>query len=58
MKTIRSGFVNPCIVKVYRGIIIDNNNYKQYEELDHSQLQKLIERQKNIIKKDEKKYLY
>lgn len=58
MKTIRSGFVNPCIVKVYRGVIINNNNYKQYEELDQSELKKLIETQRKTVKKEEKKYLY
>jgi hypothetical protein len=47
METIRPGFVNPCIVKVYRGIIVDNNSYKKYEELNHSEVKKLIEKQKN-----------
>ena len=47
METIRPGVVNPCIVKVYRGIIVDNNSYKKYEELNHSEVKKLIEKQKN-----------
>jgi hypothetical protein len=57
MKTIRPGFVNPCIVKVYKGIVINNNSYKHYKQLDHAQLKKLIEAQKNNLEEKEK-YLY
>ncbi len=57
MKTMRPGFVNPCIVKVYKGIVINNNSYKHYKQLDHAQLKKLIEAQKNNLEEKEK-YLY
>ena len=57
MKTIRPGFVNPCIVKVYKGIVINNNSYKHYKELDDVQLKKLIGAQK-INLEEKKKYLY
>jgi len=36
---------NPCIVKIYRGIHVKDNNYKRFQEMDSKDLQKIIEMQ-------------
>ena len=36
---------NPCIVKIYKGVPIKDNNYKKYQEMDLNDLQKLIKHQ-------------
>lgn len=36
---------NPCIVKIYRGIHVKDNNYKRFQEMDSKDIQKIIEMQ-------------
>jgi hypothetical protein len=40
---------NPCIVKVYRGIDIKDNNYEQYQHLEQHDLLKIIKHQQKEI---------
>ena len=42
---------NPCIVKIYRGIHVKNNNYKILQEMDAKELQKIIKIQNKQIGK-------
>ena len=42
---------NPCIVKIYRGIHVKNNNYKTLQEMDSKELQKIIKIQNKQLGK-------
>ena len=43
METVTS--INPCYVKIYRGIKIQNNDYKKYTSLSSEELKKIIHNQ-------------
>ena len=38
-------FINPCRVKIYRGVKIQNNDYKKYTSLSSEELKKIIHNQ-------------
>jgi hypothetical protein len=38
---------NPCIVKIYKGVHITNNNYIKYQEMNAKELQKVLKMQNN-----------
>ena len=38
-------FPNPCNVKIYRGVKIQNNDYKKYTSLSYEELKKIIHNQ-------------
>lgn len=38
-------FINPCHVKIYRGVKIQHNNYKKYTSLSSEELKKIIHHQ-------------
>ena len=38
-------FINPCHVKIYRGVKIQNNDYKKYTSLSSEELKKIIHNQ-------------
>lgn len=42
---------NPCIVKIYRGIHVKDNNYKILQEMDAKEIQKIIKIQNKQIGK-------
>ena len=42
---------NSCIVKIYRGIHVKNNNYKILQEMDAKELQKIIKIQNKQLGK-------
>ena len=44
-------FYNPCIVKIYRGIHVKDNNYKTLQEMDSKDLQKIIKIQNKQLGK-------
>lgn len=51
--------VNPCLVKVYRGIVVKNNNYKKYQDLSYEDLKRIIQKQpssENYYKQLNKSY--
>lgn len=51
--------VNPCLVKVYRGIVVKNNNYKKYQDLSYEDLKRIIQKQpssENYYKQMNKSY--
>ena len=51
--------VNPCLVKVYRGIVVKDNNYKKYQDLSYEDLKRIIQKQptgENYYKKLNKSY--
>lgn len=51
--------VNPCLVKVYRGIVVKDNNYKKYQDLSYEDLKRIIQKQpssENYYKQLNKSY--
>ena len=38
-------FINPCRGKIYRGVKIQNNDYKKYTSLSSEELKKIIHNQ-------------
>ena len=38
-------FPNPCNVKIYKGVTIQDNNYKKYTSLSSEELKKIIHHQ-------------
>ena len=36
---------NPCIVKIYKGVPVKDNNYRRLQEMDAKDLQKIIKTQ-------------
>jgi len=40
-------FYNPCIVKIYKGVVVKNNNYIKLQEMDAKELQKVLKMQNN-----------
>ncbi len=44
-------FYNPCIVKIYKGVVVKNNNYIKLQEMDQTDLKKIIEIQNKQLGK-------
>ena len=42
-------FYNPCIVKIYKGVVVKDNNYRKFQEMDAKDLKKIIKIQNKQI---------
>jgi len=41
---------NPCIVKIYKGVVVKDNNYRKLQEMNVTDLQKILTMQNKMPK--------